>query len=99
MATMNVGDINRRLGISITGDLIANKLGIEPDHRDKRAMLWDESRYPAICDALAKYVVKAKNNEPVDKPAPAPKKAAAPAPAPAASGGGDWDDEDGEDEL
>jgi hypothetical protein len=54
--TMSVGDINRRLGdVPVTEKLLA-KLGFEAVGRDKRAVLYKQSDYPAMCDAVAKYV-------------------------------------------
>lgn len=58
MTTMNVGDINRRLGLNssaVTAQLLSD-LGFEPAGRDKRATLYNESDYPAICNAVGNYV-------------------------------------------
>lgn len=70
---IKTGDITARLGMTVTSDLIIN-LGFPPDARDKRATLWDEAKWPAICDAIAGHVVKQKKATTlaVRKGAPAP---------------------------
>lgn len=54
--TIKTGDINHRLGagIIVTADLII-KLGFKPDETNKRAVMWNETKYPAICDALGEH--------------------------------------------
>jgi hypothetical protein len=58
MTTMNMGDINRRLGLgssAVNAEMLIN-LGFEPAGKDKRAVLFEQSDYPAICKALAKHI-------------------------------------------
>jgi hypothetical protein len=58
MTTMNMGDINRRLGLgssAVNAELLQG-LGFEPVGKDKRAVLFAQSDYPAICKAVAKYI-------------------------------------------
>lgn len=77
MTTMNVGDINRRLGLNssaVTAQLLSD-LGFEPAGRDKRATLYNESDYPAICNAVGNYV-KGRANVPMQPRPEKPEKAA-----------------------
>jgi hypothetical protein len=55
MSTMNTGDITRRVGLVVTSDLI-KELGFKAVGQDKRATLWAQSDYPAMCKALSKWV-------------------------------------------
>lgn len=55
MSTMNTGDVTRRIGLVVTSDLIA-QLGFKAVGQDKRATLWAQSDYPAMCKALSKWV-------------------------------------------
>lgn len=55
MTTMNTGDVTRRIGLVVTTDLIKG-LGFKPVGQDKRATLFAQSDYPAICKALGKWV-------------------------------------------
>lgn len=75
--TMNTGDVSRRIGLTITAELL-QELGFEPAGRDKRAVLWDEADYPAMCDALGKHIIGKKAVPMQPKPTPAPKKDKAP---------------------
>lgn len=52
---MNTGDVTRRIGLVVTSDLIA-QLGFKAVGQDKRATLWAQSDYPAMCKALSKWV-------------------------------------------
>lgn len=59
-ATLKLGDVNARLApIQVTADGL-RELGIEPAGRDKRAMLYRESRFAAICEAVAGRAIAAK---------------------------------------
>lgn len=71
--TMNTGDVSRRIGLTITAELL-QELGFEPAGRDKRAVLWDEADYPAMCDALGKHIIGRKAVPMQPRPTPAPKK-------------------------
>ena len=55
MSTMNTGDITRRVGLVVTSELI-KELGFKAVGQDKRATLWAQSDYPAMCKALGKWV-------------------------------------------
>ena len=58
-ATLKLGDINARLKhISVTADGLRS-LGFEPAARDKRATLYTERQFWAICDSIAKCVQEA----------------------------------------
>lgn len=75
MTTMNTGDVERRIGVPITANLLT-ALGFEAVGRDKRAMLWDQKDYPKMCEALAKYI-KGRADVPMQpKPEKVAKKAA-----------------------
>ena len=94
--TMSVGDINRRLGDApqVTERLLT-ALGFESVGRDKRAVLYKQSDYPAMCNAVANYI-KGKAGVPMQ---PRPEKDEKPGKPAAASGSGraqgsDNDDDD-----
>ncbi len=55
MTTMNTGDISRRIGVPITADLL-RELGFKPVGQDKRATLWAETDYKAMCVSLANWI-------------------------------------------
>ena len=55
MSTMNTGDITRRVGLVVTTERI-KALGFKPVGQDKRATLFAQADYPAICKALGKWV-------------------------------------------
>lgn len=71
--TMNTGDVCRRIGITITSELLL-ALGFKPEGRDKRAVLWDDDDYPAMCDAIGKHIISKKAVPMQARPAAAPKK-------------------------
>lgn len=56
-ATLKLGDICARLGITMTAAFVADTLGIKPSATDKRAVLFKESDYPRICRALAQHAM------------------------------------------
>lgn len=91
--TMNVGDINARLGLSgnpLTSKLLTESLGFEPVETQGRAMLFAESDYPAMCRAFAKWI-EGRASAPMPPKVEKPKKGnktTAPPPA------GDDDDEE-----
>ena len=59
-ATLKLGDVNARLTpIQVTADGL-RELGIEPAGRDKRAVLYRESQFGAICEAIAGRAIAAK---------------------------------------
>lgn len=105
--TMSVGDINRRLGdVPVTEKVLA-KLGFEAVGRDKRAVLYAQADYPAMCKAVAKYVadkagVPMQPRPPKEEKAPAAAKAGASKPAATSSAAAkpfDEEDEEDEDDL
>lgn len=59
-ATLKLGDVNARLTpIQVSADGLS-ELGIEPAGRDKRAVLYRESQFAAICEAIAGRAIAAK---------------------------------------
>lgn len=56
-ATLKLGDICARLGITMTAAFVADTLGIKPSATDKRAVLFKDSDYPRICRALAQHAM------------------------------------------
>ena len=59
-ATLKLGDVNARLTpIQVSADGL-RELGIEPAGRDKRAVLYSESQFAAICEAIAGRAIAAK---------------------------------------
>lgn len=59
-ATLKLGDVNARLTpIQVTADGL-RELGIEPAGRDKRAVLYSESQFAGLCDAIARRAMEAK---------------------------------------
>lgn len=95
--TMSVGDINRRFGDVPVTERLLTKLGFEPVGREKRAVLYDQKDYPAMCNAVADYIRK-KDTVPMqprpekeEKPAKAPSK---PTAATSTPKGFDEEDED-----
>ena len=59
-ATLKLGDVNARLApIQVTAEGL-RELGIEPAGRDKRAVLYRESQFVAICEAIAGRAIAAK---------------------------------------
>ena len=55
MSTMNSGDVSRRIGVPITSDLL-KELGFKPVGQDKRATLWAEKDFKAMCVSLANWI-------------------------------------------
>lgn len=62
-ATLKLGAIGERLGFTLTEAFVSEVLGIKPSGKDKRAVLYRESDFPRICDALSRHVLKAKAGE------------------------------------
>lgn len=57
-ATLKLGDICARLGLTMTAAFVADTLGIPAAGTDKRAVLYRESDYGRICQALANHAIK-----------------------------------------
>ena len=55
-ATLSLGAICGRLGFNVSGDLLRDTLHIAPAKTDKRAMLYTESQYQAICRQLVSHI-------------------------------------------
>jgi len=53
--TLKLGQIGERLGLALTGDFL-KALGFEPAARDKSALLFNESDFPFICEALVSHI-------------------------------------------
>ena len=53
--TLKLGQIGERLGFALTGDFL-KALGFEPAARDKSALLFNESDFPFICEALVSHI-------------------------------------------
>lgn len=56
-ATLKLGTIGERLGFTLTEAFVSDVLGIKPSGKDKRAVLYRESDFPRICDALSRHVL------------------------------------------
>jgi predicted phage-related endonuclease len=55
-ATLSLGDINARLGITMSAAFIANTLQVAPAGRNRRALLFTDRQFRAICQRLASHV-------------------------------------------
>lgn len=62
-ATLKLGDICARLGITLTASVIEDVLGIAPAKVEKASKLYRPSDFARICDALIAHVQKAKAGE------------------------------------
>lgn len=62
-ATLKLGTIGERLGFTLTEAFVSEVLGIQPSGKDKRAVLYRESDFSRICDALSRHVLQAKAGE------------------------------------
>lgn len=58
--TMQTGDVSRRMGIPLTEKMLTDA-GFRPVGKDKRAVLWSQSDYPAMCKAIAKVIFDRQN--------------------------------------
>jgi hypothetical protein len=54
-ATMNTGDVSRRLGVPVTAELL-EELGFKPAGKDKRAILWDQGDYHEMAMKVGSFV-------------------------------------------
>lgn len=61
LGTLNAGHICKRLGFVLTVDFITNDLGIPPTTTEKRATLWTEAQFQAICLALIEHIAKVRD--------------------------------------
>lgn len=62
-ATLKLGAIGERLGFNLTEAFVSDVLGIQPSGKDKRAVMFKESDFNRICDALVRHIHKAKAGE------------------------------------
>lgn len=62
-ATLKLGAIGERLGFTLTEAFVSEVLGIKPSGKDKRAVMFKESDFPRICDALSRHALRAKAGE------------------------------------
>lgn len=58
--TLKLGEINARLAVVSVTAAQLSQLGFEPAAREKSAVLFHESQYPAICDAIVNSVQKSR---------------------------------------
>lgn len=54
-AALSLGDINARLGITMSAAFVANTLKVDPAGKNRRALLFTESQFAAICRRLAMH--------------------------------------------
>ncbi len=57
---MQTGDVWRRMGIPLTEKMLTDA-GFTPVGKDKRAVLWAQTDYPAMCKAIAKVIFDRQN--------------------------------------
>jgi hypothetical protein len=62
-ATVKLGAIGERLGFTLTEAFVSEVLGVQSYGKDTRAVLYRESDFPRICDALVRHIHKAKAGE------------------------------------
>lgn len=62
-ATLKLGEICARLGITLTAGVIEDVLGIAPAKVEKASKLYRPSDFARICDALIAHIQKAKAGE------------------------------------
>lgn len=70
---MMTGDVTRRVGLTIPAALL-EELGFKPIAKDKRAQLWAQADYPAMCVAIGQWVKDRQKIPMQPKPEAAPKK-------------------------
>jgi hypothetical protein len=96
-ATMQTGDIQRRIGLAGVTEALLTELGFKPAGTDKRARLWKQSDYPSMCEKIGNWV-KAQAKNPMQpkpaRPVKAAKAAAATPPAVKLAGGMPVDPDD-----
>ena len=54
-ATLSLGDINARLGITMSAAFVGGTLDVTPAGTNRRALLFNESQFAAICRRLANH--------------------------------------------
>lgn len=86
MSEINITQIGHALpGLGITGNFIIDVLGVKAARQEKRALFWNASDWPLICQRLTEHIAKgAATNITVlssERPLPKPKAEAPAAPA------------------
>lgn len=61
--TLRIGEIANRLGFGITESFLRTQLGFEPAGKDRNAVLYHESSYRPICDALIEHIAAARDQQ------------------------------------
>lgn len=61
---INIVQIQAALLIPVNANFISEKLGFKPARTDKRAMFWNASEYPKMCDALVRWIEHQKRMDP-----------------------------------
>ena len=61
--TFKLGAVCDRLGFKLTEAFVADMLGIAAKGRDKNAVLYHDSDFDAICEALIAHINNARNNK------------------------------------
>lgn len=59
-AGLSLGDLNERLGITMSAAFIASTLGITPAGKNRRAVLFTERQFAAVCRQLIAHVEAAR---------------------------------------
>jgi len=54
-AGLSLGDINARLGITMSAAFVANTLKVDPAGKEPSALLFTEGQFAAICRRLAMH--------------------------------------------
>ena len=55
-ASLSLGTICGRLGFTVSGDFLRDTLHIAPSRTEKRALLYTEAQFAAICRQLQSHV-------------------------------------------
>jgi hypothetical protein len=59
MSEINITKISNAIpGLGITGNFITDTLGVKPARQEKRALFWNASDWPLICQRLTEHIAK-----------------------------------------
>lgn len=59
MSEINITKISNAIpGLGITGNFITDVLGVKPARQEKRALFWNASDWPLICQRLTEHIAK-----------------------------------------
>jgi hypothetical protein len=72
---INIVQIQAALLVPVNANFISEKLGFKPARTDKRAMFWNASEYPKMCDALVRWIEHQKRMDPTKLTGERPKSA------------------------